>query len=1007
MGNKIERRDFLALMGLGGAAVATSCGKPKDYFEEKWTPWVEPVAGAAPYEPQYYATTTGESQGCGLWVKVVGGRAIKVDGNPEHPINAGKLTARQQSVVQSLYAGDRIRKPFYKGEEITWRRANEMLRTVLTETKGTNISALTGPVTGAVESLWTRFVSDMGTGQLVRYEPYSQAYMVKASEIAFGQAAAPKVSVKGADLVCSLGAQFLETWGDVTALSREYAELRTPDHGKRGVHHQFEAKMTLTGASADKVHKAKPGSETLIALALLKEVAASSTHLSAEEKAAVAGMATTSLADAASASGLKEAELKEVVDALAHAKSAVVLPAEALILGGDVVRHHVAVLLLNKALGGIGKHFNYSAGKPMERIPNHQPVTDLVAAMKAGSVDVLFLKDVNPVYALPASLGFGEALEKVGLSVAFASNLNETVGSADLVIPVHHDLEAWGQANTYEGLSMLQQPVMRPRWDMKQAEDQLIDLLNDVNEAAIEGGFQAYLKAEWVAKHGGKWRDDLQKGGRYTLAESGDNLPVSGNLAADYFSGVSAATVSGPALVLVDSARFGDGSTANRDWLHELPDAMTGVTWDSWLEVSEHYGHEKGWHNGDMVTVSANGQSVTVPVMLCQTTSDHVMTLATGLGQTHLAPNHNRGANAFAFLSGELNDAGLYGAGPMSATISKTGEHVKMATFHVPGKGDQMNTPMSWIYKDDHDHQYTRDLYQAVAASSLGHGGHGGGHGGGHHEELDPDSWFPIHTDKDFYPDRSDTKVYKDRDETFYDVYKWELAIDLNKCTGCGSCVTACYAENNIPVVGKDQVVKGREMAWLRINRYLAFAGDDHSEAKVGMLPMMCQQCANAPCESVCPSLATYHTKDGLNAMVYNRCVGTRYCSNNCSYKVRRFNWFSFEYEGDQKWQMNPEVTVRSKGVMEKCTFCSHRVRVAGDLAKDKGGIIQDGDVQTACQQACPSHAISFGNYSDKNSEVYKVAHDERAYRALDSHIHTKPGVSYLKRVVLEEEHHG
>jgi len=881
-----------------------------------------------------------------------------------------------------------------------------MLREKLTENKGKNISALTGPVTGAVESLWTRFVGDMGSGQLVRYEPYSQAYMVKASELAFGQAAVPKVSLKGADLVCSLGAQFLETWGDVTALAREYAELRTVDHGKRGVHHQFEAKMSMTGASADKVHHAKPGSETLLALALLKEVAAASSHLSAEEKAMVNGMAGVSLADAATATGLKADDLKGVADALAHAKSAVVLPAEALILGDEVIRHHVAVLLLNKALGGIGKHYNYTASKPLERVPGHKPVLDLVAAMNNGQVDVLFIKDANPAYALPPSVGFADALGKVGLSVAFASNLNETSGIADLVIPVHHDLEAWGQVDTYQGLSMLQQPVMTPRWEMKQAEDQLIDLLNDVNSAAIEGNFQAYLKAEWVARHGGNWRDDLKKGGRFEMAESGENLSISGNLPAGYFSDVAAVSAGDHPLVLVDSARFGDGSTANRDWLHELPDTMTGVAWDSWLEVSSHYGHEQGLHNGDMVELSANGQSVKVPVFLCQTTSDKVMTLATGLGQTHLAPRHNRGVNAFTFLNGKLNDAELFSAGPMNAKISKTGEKVKMATFHLPGRGDQANTALS-LY-EGHDHQYTRDLHQTVAAASLGHGG---GHGGGgHHEEMDPNSWFPIHTDKDFYPDRTDTKVYTDREETFYDTYKWELAIDLNKCTGCGSCVTACYAENNIPVVGKDQIVKGREMAWLRINRYLAFADDGHGghgDVKVGMLPMMCQQCANAPCESVCPSLATYHTKSGLNAMVYNRCVGTRYCSNNCSYKVRRFNWFSFEYEGDQNWQMNPEVTVRSKGVMEKCTFCSHRIRVAGDLAKDKGGIIQDGDVQTACQQACPSHAITFGNYSDKNSEVYKVAHDERAYRALDSHIHTKPGVSYLKRVVLEEEHHG
>ena len=241
--------------------------------------------------------------------------------------------------------------------------------------------------------------------------------------------------------------------------------------------------------------------------------------------------------------------------------------------------------------------------------------------------------------------------------------------------------------------------------------------------------------------------------------------------------------------------------------------------------------------------------------------------------------------------------------------------------------------------------------------------------------------------------------------EKFYDQHKWELAIDLNRCNGCGSCVTACYAENNLPVVGRDQVAKGREMAWIRVNRYLTHAADG---VKVGFMPMMCQQCGSAPCESVCPSLATYHSKEGLNAMIYNRCVGTRYCSNNCSYKVRRFNWFTFKWEGDLTWQLNPAASVREKGVMEKCTFCVQRLQAARDEAQDQGReTVNDGDVQTACQQACPSRAIDFGNYMDPNSRIHKVANGPFAYRALDAHLHTKPAVSYVKKVVLGGGHGG
>jgi molybdopterin-containing oxidoreductase family iron-sulfur binding subunit len=378
-----------------------------------------------------------------------------------------------------------------------------------------------------------------------------------------------------------------------------------------------------------------------------------------------------------------------------------------------------------------------------------------------------------------------------------------------------------------------------------------------------------------------------------------------------------------------------------------------------------------------------------------------MVTLATGQGHTGLSKLYNRGSNAFSFLNTSLDEAGQLGVGPLSVELSNTKTDFRMATCHLPGIGDKMTTPLS-VLKDSEIH---RDLFQTVALASLGH--EGGDHGGGgHHEVLEVDSTFPLHTDKNWYPDRTEDPVYIDRDETFYDDYKWELSIDLNRCTGCSSCVTACYAENNLPVVGKDQVAKGREMSWVRINRYLEKA--EHGELpKVRAMPMMCQQCASAPCESVCPSLATYHNKEGLNAMVYNRCVGTRYCANNCSYKVRRFNWFSFEWEGDLNWALNPSVSVRQMGVMEKCTFCIQRIRDGKDSARDKGRKAKDGEVYTACQQACPAGAIRFGNYEDKNSKVYEWANDARAYRALDSHIHTKPGVTYLKRVVLEDEHHG
>ncbi len=1017
MGNKIDRRDFLALMGLSGATAATlSCGsQAPGFFDETWRPWAEPVEGTIPYVPDYYATATRETGSAGLRISTMGGRVIKVDGNPDHPLTGGTATSKQQSLVQGLYASDRVRKPRDKKGPITWMSAHARFKEAIEQNQGKNISVLTAPITGATEKLWTRFVSEMGTGKLVQFEPFAQSGAVKASETVFDRPALPLTTLKGADAVCSLGAQFLETWGEVNANSLYYSEMREVHDGKRGKHIQFESKTTGTGANADIHHYIKPGSETMLALALLAKVAEGSTKLSADDKSRVAALTTgVSAAAAAGASGVAESVIDDVAKALLEAKAAVALPAEALVLGDDMVKHYAAVLLLNKALGAIGKQVNYAAAKPTERVSSHKPLADLIEEMAAGQVDVLIVKDANPVYFMPDGR-FADALGKVGAVIALAESENETVALADMTIPVTHDLESWGEINAYEGLDLLMQPVMRPRWNAEQAEDLLLRLFQEIRgeEAAL---FRDYLKTEWLAKFGGddaSWREDLKKGGRYALAESGEDLPISGNLAADFFSGLSAPSGGDMALTILESARFGDGALANRSWLHELPDTMTGVVWDSWLEISTRKADELNLDYGDVVEATVGQRSVKIPIYRSETTSDFTATLATGQGRTGLHEAYNRGVNAFVFLSDRLNDGDVFTAAPMQASFQKTGERIRLATFHLPGKGDKIRTVLTGLRPTA---KMDRDIFQSVSLAGLAghgddHGGdsHGDDHGGGgHHESYDMDSQFPLNKKKQFYPERTEDPVILGRTETFYDEYKWEMSVDLNKCTGCGACVTACYAENNLPVVGKDQVLKGREMAWVRINRYLDYnhAGGSVEKPAIGMMPMMCQQCGNAPCESVCPSLATYHNKEGLNAMVYNRCVGTRYCSNNCSYKVRRFNWYTWEWEGDLNWQLNPAVSVRQKGVMEKCTFCVQRIRVAKDVARDEGRKVRDGEIKTACQQACPSQAIQFGNYEDKNSAVHKTATDGRAYRALDSHLHTKPGVSYLQRTHIQDDHH-
>jgi molybdopterin-containing oxidoreductase family iron-sulfur binding subunit len=1012
MKSTIERRDFLALMGLSGAVAAIGCDEKAG--QEQWKPWLEPVEGMVPYTAKHYATASREARDGSLMVRVMDGRALKVDGNPAHPIQGGTITARSQSIIQSLYGADRVKAPRLKdGREISWEEARALVLEKLRLHQGGNVCALSAPCSGAQAELMSTFLARAGSGRHVSFEAFNSCDLVLAAEKVFGLAELPFFSLAGVDYLVSFGAQFLETWGNPTAQAREYADLHSVREGKRGKHVAVEARQSLSGANADQWLAAAPGSETMLLLYLLQQIAPHSSHLSSAEKDLVVRLtAGVDLPGVAARAKLKEDALSHLADELAHAHAALVLPGESLQLGEDALPHHVAMFLMNKALGAIGQRVDFSRSKSAAEIPSHKAVADLTADMAASKVGMLFIKDVNPVYQVPAALRFDQAMGKVGFVVSLAAEHNETTRLADLVLPITHELESWGEFSSYKGLNALQQPVMRTRFEAVQAEDLLIEWSNALNEGSFsQSSFREVLKQSFCRRMGldeGKWRQALKNGGVFQFQSKGENLPLSGNLRADFFADYQPPEAAALTLLLRESPRYGDGHAANRGWMQELPDSMNGVTWDSFLEISPATAAKLGVDYGDVLAVETAHGRCEAPVMLCDTCGDGLLVLETGQGHTAFAPAYNRGVNAFALLSPQVNAAGQFSAGPMAVKAKPTGQHTRLATPHLPGKGDRISTPLSG---SGHGRQtplgktIDRDVYQTMPLAAFldpHHVEHG------HHEPAaPPESRFPAHQSNDFYPDRDETLVVEGRDETFYDPYKWEMAVDLSRCNGCGSCVTACYAENNLPVMGADQVAKGREMSWIRVNRYVAFREEDGQlRTEVAFMPMMCQHCASAPCETVCPSLATYHTHEGLNAMVYNRCVGTRYCANNCVYKVRRFNWFDMEREGDLAWQSNPEVSVRGRGVMEKCSFCVQRIRDAKHVAKDQGRLVADGEVVTACQQACPAQALQFGNIKDQQSAIHAAAHAKNAYRCLDSHLSTKPGVSYLKRIILSGDSH-
>lgn len=523
---------------------------------------------------------------------------------------------------------------------------------------------------------------------------------------------------------------------------------------------------------------------------------------------------------------------------------------------------------------------------------------------------------------------------------------------------------------------------MTPVFDTKGIGDSLLEIGAKLGNESIGSGakdFAAYVKARWKALYSQEslrgdfetwWRGVVEAGGYYRSNASQDRVRVKVNPEA--FSirpkslEASSRGVDGEGLLLYPypSVKTFDGRSANRPWLQELPDPMTQVVWDAWAELHPTTAAALGVERGDVVSVENYFGELELPVFV----SDHVHPgmVAVPMGQGHKA--YGRFAKAVASV-GNVFD--------LLSNESSSGDGVALVGSKVSVKRGRGKHELVVVQGSDSQHgrhlAQTTFLSAATAASAHGEG-HGAEHGEGHHAKV-----------KQMFEQRK------------HPMYEWGLSIDLNACTGCSACVVACFAENNIPVVGKEVCRQGREMSWLRIDRY--YDESPSEELSVSFMPMLCQHCNNAPCEPVCPVYATYHNPEGLNVMVYNRCVGTRYCSNNCSYKVRRFNWYEYDFPEPMNLQLNPDVTKRTAGVMEKCTFCVQRIQEGKDNAKDQGRLVQDGDIQPACVQSCPTQALTFGNLNDHHSAVSRRAHDERSYKVLDHHLNTQPAISYMKRV--------
>jgi molybdopterin-containing oxidoreductase family iron-sulfur binding subunit len=998
----MNRRRFLKVLGVagGGSLAATACGSDQP---EKLIPYLIPVDDQVPGVATWYATTCRECPaGCGLHVRVREGRAVKLEGNPNHPINRGRLCARGQAGLQGLYNPDRVRGPLAKNaagafEPISWQDAITRVGERLGAAQAQQVWFVTGNEAGSFDRLVGEWMSGLGAAGRVVFEPLGYEALRHATQQVFGTDELPYYDFSAARYVLSFGADFLETWGSPVEQTRGFTASHAYRDGKMGRLVHVEPRMSLTGQNADEWIAPVPGTEWMLALAIahviLRDRLGSPPADAGRLRVALQDYAPDAVADRCGVT-------PETIQRLAREFTA----GPSLALGGGMGGQHAeahataaAAHLLNYVAGNVGKTVVFGLASDPAGGSSYQRVADLAQAMQDGKVSLLLVHGANPAYATPPGLGFAAAMAKVPFKVSFSRFLDETAMQADVILPDHDPLEQWNDYEPRAGAHFLQQPVMQPVFDTRQTGDLLLDLARRMGgrlaQRLTAATYKDYLQDSWRRLHQAMgrrepfeefWTSSLEQGGVWSEPRRrGANLAAG---AAGVSVKPAAAAEEGRfTLIVYPSSVFYDGRAANRPWLQELPDPVTKLGWTTWVEIHPDTATKLGIADGDVVEIASDaGKVEAVAVLYPGIRPD---TVAMPLGQGHTAFGRyaqGRGANAYALLAAQ--PASFGGVVHYAAvTVRLTGDHEKLPT------------------RSGNSRQLDRGIGQAVALTALLQKGF---------EPQREEQAAPIPEKIEEVLDQWQEEQYQDwRNRGNYagEHPKWGMAIDLSRCTGCSACVTACYAENNLPVVGKELMQRGREMSWLRIERYFEGGGEEPLEVRT--VPMLCQQCGNAPCEPVCPVFAAYHTPDGLNGQVYNRCVGTRYCSNNCPYKVRYFNWFDYQNPEDPAfswpeplhWQLNPDVTVRSKGVMEKCTFCVQRIRGAQHQARMRKTPLQDGEIQTACQQGCPADAIVFGDLNDPASRVSQLAVDGRAYHVLEG-LNTRPSVTYLARVLNQVE---
>ena len=995
-----NRRDFLKYVGFSTAAASlAACEGPV----RKSIPYVVKPNNIIPGVANYYATTMANGfDFANILVKTREGRPIKIERNTDAPYE-GNHNARVQASVLSLYDSTRLQGPLSNGEPVSWDILDATVRAKLNALRnsGKQVVILTHThASPTMEKLISDFQVAFPNVRQVIYDAIPETDALKAFQQKYGEWALPDYDFEKAEVIVSFGADFLGDWQG-GGFDTGYAKGRIPTGGKMSRHIQFESNMTLTGANADRRIPLTPTQQKNALAALFGLLSGTSVN-----------------------TPLDNGILKEVQAAAEKIRKA---GSKAVVVTGiDSVEAQSLTLALNEILGSEA----VDTDRPRYvRQGNTDEIMQLVDDMNAGRVGMLIMNKVNPVYSLPNAAQFIEGLGKVETSLAFSTNWTETTATVPYTAAASHYLESWGDAQYKKGVYSLMQPTIRPLFDTRQFEEAILTWLGK------EESYYEYLNSHWNSGilAGSEWNQALHDGfyegdgamtaDTDTLVEETETAPAATGdetgednvpaTAVDVSAAVrSLATASSDEieLTLYSKVGMGDGQQANNPWLQEFPDPITRVSWDNYLMVSkadaELFGIENknvanGGLDGSYVSIAVNGVTIDdVPVIIQPGQAPGSVGLALGYGRAEgMKEEMKVGVNAYPLFQ-DFNRV-------QKVTINNGSGMHKFACIQLHntlmGRGDIIKETTLETYKNEDVHEWN-----PVPEVSL------------NHQEVPAtsvDLWDSF--------DRSIGPYFN-------------MSIDLNACTGCGACVIACHAENNVPVVGKQEVRRSRDMHWLRIDRYYSsedtFAEDNikkddisgvfesksgfeemedaASNPQVAFQPVMCQHCNHAPCETVCPVAATSHSRQGQNHMAYNRCVGTRYCANNCPYKVRRFNWFlynnndefDFHFNNDLgKMVINPDVTVRSRGVIEKCSLCIQMTQKVILDAKREGRMVEDGEFQTACSKACNTGAIVFGDINDKDSAVSKLKESDRVYHLLES-VGTRPNVFYHVKVRNTDE---